>query len=63
MLCSRAHLIMAKNLEQMAERYEKKGEGAGSMRALARGHTFLAYNIMADGTDHDDGKKDEDFLQ
>lgn len=62
-LCSRKHLVMAKNLEWMAEKYEKKGEGAGSMRALARGHTFLAYNIMADGADHDDGKKEGNFLQ
>ena len=62
-LCSRKHLVMARNLERMAGKYEKGGEDAGSMRALARGHTFLAYNIMADGTDHDDGKKEEDFLQ
>ncbi len=63
MLCSREHFVMAKNLEQMAKRYGRNGEDADCMRALARGHTFLAYNIMADGTDHDDGKKEGDFLQ
>ena len=63
MMCSQKHLIMAKNLKLMIKRYEKNGEDTSSMQALVRGHTFLAYNIMVDGTDHDDGKKEEDFLQ
>ena len=46
----------------MAERYEKKDEDADGLQTLTRGHTFMAYNIMADGTDHDD-EKEEDFFQ
>ena len=53
---------MAKKLEQMAERDEKKGEDAGCLRTLILGHMFLAYNMMAGGRDYEIDKKEEDYI-
>ena len=50
--CSDDFLLNAKELERIAARDEKKGKDASSTRALARGWTFLAYNMLADGTDY-----------
>ena len=56
-LGGRLHLITTKNLERMATRWNKTDIDADGLRALLHRHAFLVYNMMADSTDYDDGKR------
>ena len=63
MLCSHSHILMTRNLKRTAVRYEKKGENANCLWMLYRGNMYLAYSTIANGTDHNDGKNEEDLHQ
>ena len=61
MPCSHSHILMTKNLAHLVKRDKKKGMDTNHLWALP-GHTFLAYNMIVDGTDYEIDKKEEDFI-
>ena len=61
MLCSRSWELMARSVERIAKRREKRGEDPSSMRALYHGCMYMSYSVISDGTDHETGKTESDY--